>query len=683
MNKRFCFLLLLFLLAAFTVIDAAQTQSTDVYLVALNGDADFRSLWEHPIAVSKAQFSQGPAGLPGGIGSVGSGAIVGTPGGTIPFDQRLAYLTLLGNQFKRDLSPLEDPTISVSKLDLKAPSKARKEFEKALTLISRRDYQGAVARLTQAISIYPEFVAAHNALGTSYLALGQNASARDEFTKAASLDDHLPISHLNLGVANFVLKDYPAAESAVQKAATIAPLDQQVQTALAYAQLQNHDYTGTIATVKNIHSRKHSDVAIAHYYAAAAWDGLGNPKGAETELQTFLQEDPKSPAAMEAMGILQHIREDLQKSTVATLTLTAGIEAAPTPVPAGPAELPSTGREFIQQQNEAKQIAEVEAMCDGCEAGSAPNEASATRAGVNMVSTSSTSSGFNMHKDVDEVAVFFAATDHGRAVESLTMADVTIRDKHMAPASILGFRSEAQLPLRLGLVIDTSNSVLSRFSFEQSAAANFIQQVLTGKDDLAFVVGFSNSVLLVQDFTNDNKDLGQAINKLAPAGGTALWDAVAFGAEKLGNQHESQPVAKVLVVISDGEDNSSSYTMKQALETAERGEVTVYAVSTHEHGPTTVVLPKYEEMFVGDRALKTLADRTGGSTFFPGSVRELKHSLADLQEVIRSRYLVSYRPASFRRDGEYRPIEIVAEKSGHKLHIYARKGYHAEPTSAP
>jgi len=529
--------------------------------------------------------------------------------------------------------------------------------------------------------MYPDFVAAHNALGTSYLALGQNENARDEFTKAVSLDDHLPVSHLNLGVADFALKDYPAAESTVQKAVTIAPLDMQLQTALAYAQLLNHNYTGTIATVRNIHGRKHSDAAIAHYYAAAAWDALNNLNEEQGELRTLLKEDPKSPAALQVMGILQHVTEDLQKQTVATLTLTPGLEAVPAPIPSGPAALPSTGREFIQKQNEAKQIAEVEAMCEGCESADVPNDAPASGA-VNTTTIGSSGSGFNLHKDVDEVAVFFAATDHGRAVDSLTPADVTIRDKHMTPSSILGFRSEAQLPLRLGLVIDTSNSILSRFSFEQAAAANFIRQVLTGKDDRAFVVGFSNSVLLVQDFTNEDKSLSEAINKLAPAGGTALWDAVAFGAEKLANQHEPEPVAKVLVVISDGEDNSSSMTMKQALETAERGEVTVYAVSTHEQGPSTVVLPTYE-MFVGDRALKALAERTGGSTFFPGSVRELNHSLADLQEVIRSRYLVSYRPASFKRDGEYRPIEITAAKSGHKLHVYSRKGYRAEPASAP
>jgi VWFA-related protein len=84
---------------------------------------------------------------------------------------------------------------------------------------------------------------------------------------------------------------------------------------------------------------------------------------------------------------------------------------------------------------------------------------------------------------------------------------------------------------------------------------------------------------------------------------------------------------------------------------------------------------------VGEHALKTLADLTGGAAFTPGSVHRLKGSLNDLQQVIRSRYLISYKPALFKRDGQYRAIDITAEKDGHKLHIYARKGYFASVTA--
>ena len=136
--------------------------------------------------------------------------------------------------------------------------------------------------------------------------------------------------------------------------------------------------------------------------------------------------------------------------------------------------------------------------------------------------------------------------------------------------------------MRLGLVVDTSDSVNDRFSFEQAAATKFLQEVVADKDDLAFVVGVNNSVLLVQDFSADRTLSSHALNQLAPGGGTALWDAVAFAADKLATHPEVQPVARILVVISDGEDNSSSITLKQAIASAQNGEVAVYTVSTRE-----------------------------------------------------------------------------------------------------
>jgi Ca-activated chloride channel homolog len=178
-------------------------------------------------------------------------------------------------------------------------------------------------------------------------------------------------------------------------------------------------------------------------------------------------------------------------------------------------------------------------------------------------------------------------------------------------------------------------------------------------------------VLLVQDFSADQERIGHAINQLAPGGGTALWDAVAFGAEKMSERRETEPVARVLIVISDGEDTTSSASLKQAIASALQGQVAVYTVNTREETEND------PSAALGTQALRTLSELTGGTTFLPGSIRGLKGSLAELQQVIRGRYLVSYKPASFRRDGRYREIEIKAQKDGHKLKVYARKGYYA------
>jgi Ca-activated chloride channel family protein len=279
--------------------------------------------------------------------------------------------------------------------------------------------------------------------------------------------------------------------------------------------------------------------------------------------------------------------------------------------------------------------------------------------------------GATLRVAVDEVAIFFAATDHGRAVTDLGASDVSIRDNNLAPENIVAFRNESQLPLRLGLVIDSSNSVTDRFHFEQAAAAKFLKTVLTGKDDLAFVVGVNNSVLMVQDFTADQAQTAHAIDQLAPGGGTALWDAVGFAAEKLAGHAETQPVARMLVVISDGEDNSSLSTLKEAIAKAQQGEVAVYTITTRE------ATDKDAGGAVGDRALKTLSGLTGGTAFAAGSVRGMGASFGELQQVIRARYLVSYRPSAFELNGAYRGIEIKAEKDGHRLTVYARKGYYA------
>jgi len=595
---------------------------------------------------------------------VGTGAF-GQPVGTRSFDYERLNKTLLDREASQDLSPLQDLAISVSKLDFKAPLKAQREYYTGFRFLSGKEYQGATEHLARATSTYPDFVAAHLALGSAYLGLHQNEQARDEFAKALALDDHLPISYLSLACAELALQHYAAAEEAVEKASSLAPLDQQVLAALAYAQLLNHHGEAAIETAHRVHSRVHEGAAIVHYYAAAAWDAQHNLPEAQMELQEFLEEDPKSPVAEQARGILQRMNEDQeQKEYPWPLPPTAAVGSVSAEPSSRPTDDPSQVQTPVRSTRE-KQVAV------GSKVNLSPNP------GLRAQPAGWGDTGWIFRTNLDEVAVVFAATDHGKAVSDLTQAEVTISDNGYPPAVVTGFRSETQLPLRLGLVIDTSESIISRFSFEQAAAGDFVNKVVTGKGDLAFVVGFSNSVLLVQDFASNKNRISEGINKLAPAGGTALWDAVAFAAEKLAERPEEQPVAKVLVVISDGEDNSSRASLKHAIEAAENGDVMIYAVSTQEDlDPTTHALK--DSAALGNRALRTLAESTGGKAFFPGSIRNMDRSLGELQEVIRSLYFVSYKPALFKRDGQYHTINMDVRKSGHKLRVYTRKGYYAK-----
>ncbi len=579
-------------------------------------------------------------------------------------------------------SPLQGPSGSVSMLDLKAPGKARREYEKGYQLLMRKDLPGAVEHLRAAISIYPNFVAAHNSLGSAYLDLSQNDQAREQFTQAVALDDHIPSSYLNLGCAELALKNYRVAEESIKKASAIAPLDLQFLTALTYAQFLNHDYPAAIATAQQVHSHKHQGAAIVHYYAAAAWEGQNKVQESQRELEMLLKEDPKSPAAEQAQKILQQIKAEPNKEArklPPTPQVSLSDMVKPGSVRIRPEDPSLQKQRALQESKEQSQITDVESMCTTCDSTASPDPIlrdSSHAATLPAEHPTASSSPWTMRSAVDEVAVFFSATDHGRSVTNLTGEEVGIRDDKRPPAAITGFRNEAQLPLRLGLVIDTSESITTRFSFEQRAAINFVQKVMIEKNDLAFVVGVASSVLLVQDFTSDQKQIAHGISELAPSGGTAIWDAVSFAADKLSSRPEALPAARILVIISDGNDNSSSTTLKEAIQEAERHDVIVYTVSAREDSGQ-------DADPLGDRALKLLAERTGGAAFFSGSLGFLNHSLGQLQDVIRSRYMISYKPALFKPDGQFRAINITAEKSGHKLHVYARKGYYASVNSPP
>jgi Ca-activated chloride channel homolog len=577
-----------------------------------------------------------------------------------------------------ETSPLEFPNNSVSKQDLKAPGNAQREYNKGYLQLMRKDLQGAIDHLARAASIYPSFVAAHNALGIAYLNLGQIQQAHDEFARAIALDDHLPNSYLNLGCAQFELQQYPDAVESLKKASSIAPLDLQVLTALTYAEFMNRDYPAVIATARHVHDHKHQGAAVVHLFAAGAWEAQYNLNEAQDEMETLLSEDPKSPLFGQFRQILDQI-----KAEQVSLAQVKRHAADPAPsvssaLPPPSAEVVSTQiRQASQGMTEQNQIAaaktETGATCMGCR-----TSASADPIGASGPSSGSEQPDENVaHQvirvEVEEVSMLFAATDHGKSVTNLSLSDIEIRDDNQPPEAILGFHNVTQLPLRIGLIIDMSGSVTERFSFEQSAASKFLETVVTDKNDLSFVIGFNLSVLLVQDFTSDQTLTARAVAQLAPGGGTALWDAVAFAADKLATRPEVQPAARVLVVISDGEDNSSSVSLQQAIWAAQRGQVAIYTVSTKE-GANEESSP-----LLGNRALKTMSEQTGGAIFTPGSLGlgGLTRSLADLQQVLRGRYLIYYKPSSSKPDGRYHAVDIKAKKDGHKLKVYARNGYYA------
>jgi len=273
-----------------------------------------------------------------------------------------------------------------------------------------------------------------------------------------------------------------------------------------------------------------------------------------------------------------------------------------------------------------------------------------------------------IHKRVDEVNVLFIATDkHGKFVRDLNQNDFAILDDHKPPQSIINFRRETDLPLHLGLLIDVSGSVHSRFEFEQNAAISFLQHSIRTGYDKAFIVGFNTKSQMPQDFTDNVTKLSAGVHQLQDGGGTALYDAIYRASkEKFLKDRPDRPVRKAIVVVSDGEDNQSEVTRAQAIEMAQRAEVIIYAISTDDSG---LILR-------GDRVLEQIAEATGGRAFFPFKMKDITHSFAAIEDELRSQYIVSYKPADFDADGRYRSIEISTLKKD--LQVRARKGYFAQ-----
>jgi len=280
-------------------------------------------------------------------------------------------------------------------------------------------------------------------------------------------------------------------------------------------------------------------------------------------------------------------------------------------------------------------------------------------------------------KQVNEVNVLFVATRKGKPVSGLSRNDISVRDDHKPPTTILGFRPEASLPLRVGVAIDTSNSVTSRFRFEQAAAGAFFRQAVNRDGDLGFVMGFENYPTIAQDFAGDANLLAQGVDRLKIGGGTALYDAVYAACQKLLHRSEEDTVARVLVVVSDGQNNAGTVSLERAVDAAQEAEVTIYAISTNYRTGNTTDL----DIGHGNSNLRKLADQTGGRVLFPESPRDVAKAFAKVESELRSRYVVSYKPADFTPDGRYRAIKIEARSTGEKLEIRARKGYYARAVS--
>jgi Ca-activated chloride channel homolog len=275
---------------------------------------------------------------------------------------------------------------------------------------------------------------------------------------------------------------------------------------------------------------------------------------------------------------------------------------------------------------------------------------------------------YTIRTSVNEVIQIFTVTDrHGHFIPNLTQKDFALLDDGRAPERVTSFRQQINLPLRVGLVIDASTSIRTRFQFEQQSAIEFLLQMIKPSSDRAFVMDFAEVPHISQDWTNNMDALESGVNKLKPAGGTALFDSVyvACRDKLLDTARGQEPVRKAMVLISDGDDNQSRVHEDEAIKMCQRAETIIYAISTN-------WTPSRSR---GDDVLKRMTDETGGQAFWPPSAEEMANSFHDIQESLRSQYALTYVPAEFKANGAFRPIYLYC--NDRRYTVLARKGYFA------
>ena len=290
---------------------------------------------------------------------------------------------------------------------------------------------------------------------------------------------------------------------------------------------------------------------------------------------------------------------------------------------------------------------------------------------------------------VNLVDVLFTVLNRrNKLVPDLQKEDFQIFDEKF-PQEIRYFSKQTDLPLRIGMLVDTSNSIRDRIKFEQDASINFLFSVLRRGRDEAFVMTFDDEPQVVQAFTSDAGLLRDQIMQTRAGGGTAIYDAI-FDACQNQLSHPPRPpgdqpdvVRRVMILISDGDDNLSTHTRTEAIEMAQRTSVVIYTISTStqwiqlsQTDPDKLANRK-THLTEGDKILQDLADETGGRAFFPYHVDDLDQSFQDIGDELRNQYSIAYIPTNYVLDGRYHRIRIeVPDHKGYQ--VRSRRGYFAK-----
>jgi Ca-activated chloride channel homolog len=272
--------------------------------------------------------------------------------------------------------------------------------------------------------------------------------------------------------------------------------------------------------------------------------------------------------------------------------------------------------------------------------------------------------GFRFHASVEEVVLHATVVDDKqRMVTSLNKPDFTVMEDGK-PQNIISFRHE-DIPVALGIVIDNSGSMREKRDKVNKAAINLVKA--SNPQDEVFIVNFNDEYYLDQDFTADIGKMKEALEKVDTRGGTALYDAVVASAGHL--KKNAKLEKRVLLVVTDGEDNESQETLEQAIRRLQE-----------ENGPTVyaIGLLGEEKARRARKALQFIAEKTGGIAFFPKGLDEVDSITRNVAHDIRNQYTLGYKPTNPKSTGGYRTIRVDAKAKGYgKLTVRTKSGYYA------
>jgi Ca-activated chloride channel homolog len=271
---------------------------------------------------------------------------------------------------------------------------------------------------------------------------------------------------------------------------------------------------------------------------------------------------------------------------------------------------------------------------------------------------------FVFRKEVDEVTLHATVVDDkNRLVTNLDRGDFSVFEDG-SPQKITSFRRE-DIPVAMGIVIDNSGSMRDKRPAVNAAAINFVRS--SNPQDKVFIVNFNEDFFLDQDYTASIPKLKDALERIEARGGTALYDAVVASSDHLKKSGTLEK--RVLLVVTDGEDNASRESLEQAIRRLQE-----------ENGPTvyTIGLLGEEHSKRARRALREMAEETGGVAFFPQGLGEVEAITQQIAHDIRNQYTIGYKPSKPQSEGGFRTVKVDANAKGYKkLQVRTRSGYYA------